>query len=162
MKSKSHISGKTKKILLGTGIVFGTALVFIVSFFLSFSLIINPISFVPVGNGELAEENQELKEQIQTLEDEVEVLNTTVERYKNSASETVIVQETPTVTTPVQSNTNTQQSSTGTQQSGSTNNGDDSAEVQEENDFSPDTVTTPETGIVPEVEPDITVIDISE
>lgn len=162
MKSKSHISVKTKKILLGTGIVFSTALVFIVSFFLSFSLIINPISFVPVGNGELAEENQELKEQIQTLEDEVEVLNTTVERYKNSASETVIVQETPTVTTPVQSNTNTQQSSTGAQQSGSTNKGDDSAEVQEESDFSPDTVTTPETGIVPEVEPDITVIDISE
>ncbi len=155
MKSKSHISGKTKKILLGTGIVFGTVLVFIVSFFLSFSLIINPISFVPVGNGELAEENQELKEQIQTLEDEVEVLNTTVERYKNSASETIIVQEAPTVTTPVQGNTDTQQSS-------STNSSDDSGEVQEENDFSPETITTPETGIVPEVEPDITVIDISE
>ncbi len=155
MKSKSHISGKTKKILLGTGIVFGTVLVFIVSFFLSFSLIINPISFVPVGNGELAEENQELKEQIQTLEDEVEVLNTTVERYKNSASETIIVQEVPTVTTPVQSSTNTQQSS-------GTNNSGGSVEVQEENDFSPETVTTPESGIVPEVEPDITVIDISE
>lgn len=161
MESKSHISGKTKKILLGTGIVFGTVLVFIVSFFLSFSLIINPISFVPVGNGELAEENQELKEQIQTLEDEVEVLNTTVERYKNSASETVVVQEPPTVTTPVQSNTNTQQGNTNTQQGG-TNNSDDAGAVQEENDFSPETVTTPESGIVPEVEPDITVIDISE
>ncbi len=162
MKSKSHISGKTKKILLGTGIVFGTVLVFIVSFFLSFSLIINPISFVPVGNGELAEENQELKEQIQTLEDEVEVLNTTVERYKNSASETVIVQEVPAVTTPVQSSTNTQQSNTNLHQGSSTNNSGDSVEIQEENDFSPETVTTPETGVVPEVEPDVTVIDISE
>lgn len=162
MEGKSHISGRTKKILLGTGIVFGTVLVFIVSFFLSFSLIINPISFVPVGNGELAEENQELKEKVQTLEDAVDVLNTTVERYKNSASETVIVQETPTVTTPAQGNNNTQQSNTGTQQSGGTTNSNDPGEVQQESDFSPETVTTPETGIVPEVEPDITVIDISE
>lgn len=165
MKSKSHITGRTKKILLGTGIVFGTVLVFIISFFLSFSLIVNPISFVPVGNGEMAEENEELKKQVQTLEDEVELLNTTVEKYKNSASVSASVPETPTVTTPAPNKTQQQTTSANTAQgqgSGAEGNKTENASQKEENSFSAETAITPESGIEDEAEPDITVIDISE
>ena len=165
MKSKSHITGRTKKVLLGTGIVFGTVLVFIISFFLSFSLIVNPISFVPVGNGEMAEENEELKKQVQTLEDEVELLNTTVEKYKHSASVSATVPETPTVTTPAPNKTQQQTPSANTVQgqgSGTEGNKTENVSQKEENSFSAETVTTPESGIEEEAEPDITVIDISE
>ncbi|MBO4940764.1 MAG: hypothetical protein J6D15_00930 [Clostridia bacterium] len=158
MESKAHISLKTKKILLGTGIVFGTVLAFVVSFFLAFSLIINPINFVTIGGEETAAENEELKTQVQSLEDEVEMLNATVEKYKSSASSQIIVQE-----VPVSNQGQTSQQSTGNSGAGNSNtstNENDGGE--EEPEFSPDTVTTPEEGIEPEVELDVTVIDISE
>jgi len=163
MKSKSHISARTKKILLTTGIAFGTIMVFIVSFFLAFSLIVNPINFVTLGGEEMAEENEELKTQVQTLEDEIELLNTTVEKYKSSAATNVIVQ-TQTQTAP---STSSQQTSTPDVQPEAETETEAEPETESEieesgSEFSPETVTTPEEGIEPEVELDITVIDISE
>ncbi|MBQ9758104.1 MAG: hypothetical protein IJW15_06835 [Clostridia bacterium] len=163
MESKSHISLKTKKILLGTGIVFGTVLAFVVSFFLAFSLIINPINFVTIGGEETAAENEELKTQVQSLEDEVEMLNATVEKYKSSASSQIIVQEVP-VSAPQQSS----QASGGQTQTGaetdneSVSGGDADGGAEGEAGFAPETMTTPDEGIEPEVELDVTVIDISE
>ena len=167
MSSKSHISVRTKKILLGTGIVFGTILVFIVSFFLSFSLIINPISFVPLGSDDVATENEELKTQVQTLEDEVEYLNAAVEKYKNNVNTPAPSQ---TVTAPVTTTPSVPEKKPTTPTGGETNSPADNnlsvdeggAESSVDEDFEPDTVTTPEGGFEPEVEPDITVIDISE
>ncbi len=158
MESKSHISLKTKKILLGTGIVFGTVLAFVVSFFLAFSLIINPINFVTIGGEETAAENEELKTQVQSLEDEIEMLNATVEKYKSSASSQIIVQE-----VPVSSQGQTSQQNAGNSSAGNSNTStSESGGAESEPDFSPETVTTPEGGIEPEVELDVTVIDISE
>ncbi len=169
MKSKSHISVRTKKILLGTGIAFGTVLVFVVSFFLSFSLIVNPISFNTFGGDDVAAENEELKEQVQTLEDEVEYLNATVEKYKTGSSAPAVETSTTTVTTSASSSGTgstgvTGSSASATELEVSTEpeaEAPDAAETPEE-EFAPETVTTPEEGFEPEVEPDITVIDISE
>lgn len=164
MESKSHISLKTKKILLGTGIVFGTVLAFVVSFFLAFSLIINPINFVTIGGEETAAENEELKTQVQSLEDEVEMLNATVEKYKSSASSQIIVQEVPVSSQGQTTKPSTGNSGAGSSSAGSTNNStsENDDAVESEPDFSPETVTTPDEGIEPEVELDVTVIDISE
>ncbi|MBO5955648.1 MAG: hypothetical protein J6Q10_02480 [Clostridia bacterium] len=163
MSGKSHISVRTKKILLGTGIVFGTVLVFVVSFFISFSLIVNPISFNAFGGDEVTAENEELKGQVQSLEDELEYLNATVEKYKANASAPVIETEENTVVTPSNNQGGTSGNSTSVTQP------DTSEEEQTwvddetvEEDFAPETVTTPEGGFEPEVEPDVTVIDISE
>lgn len=84
MSKKSHISPGAKKILIGVGVGFGTIMVFLVSFILAFTLIVNPINFMTVSDADTVEENEQLKEQVQTLKDEVEVLNTTVEKYKNA------------------------------------------------------------------------------
>ena len=161
MESKSHMSLKTKKILLGTGIVFGTVLAFVVSFFLAFSLIINPINFVTIGGEETAAENEELKTQVQSLEDEVEMLNATVEKYKSSASSQIIVQEVPVSKQGQNSQQSAGNSGSGNSTAGNTNTGENN-DAESEPDFSPETVTTPEEGIEPEVELDVTVIDISE
>lgn len=167
MSSKSHISVRTKKILLGTGITFGTLLVFVVSFFLSFSLIIHPISFSAIGSDDIAAENEELKTQVQTLEDEVEYLNAAVEKYKNNVNTPAPPQ---TVTTPVTTTPPAPEKNPTTPTGGETNVTDDNnlsvdeggTESSVAEDFEPDTVTTPEGGFEPEVEPDVTVIDISE
>ena len=173
MSGKSHMSVKTKKILLGTGIAFGTLLVFVVSFFLSFSLIINPISFSTFGSDDVATENEELKTQVQTLEDEVEYLNAAVEKYKNNVNTpappaTVTTpaptapsgaEEKPAATTP--SNVTTGEETKPPADSNPSGNEGDTA-VGGGEEFTPDTVTTPEGGFEPEVEPDITVIDVSE
>ncbi len=172
MSDKSQMSVKTKKILLGTGIVFGTLLVFVVSFFLSFSLIINPISFSAFDSNDVATENEELKTQVQTLEDEVEYLNATVEKYKNNvntpAPQTVDTPASTTPTEPVKGPSTTTSAETSAVEetkpnADSNHTGDEvNAEATDGEEFTPDTVTTPEGGIKPEVEPDITVIDISE
>ncbi len=162
MSSKTHISNKTKKILIGTGITFGTILAFLVSFFLAFSLIVNPIAFGSFGNDEVMEENEELKEQVKTLEDEVELLNTTVDKYKHSASAPAPVDPAPEATTPAQTTNPSQSQNAETEQPEMSETPEtDSGDVTE-SDFTPETVTTPEGGIEPEVEPDITVIDITE
>lgn len=157
MSSKTYISAKTKKILLGTGITFGTILVFIVSFFLAFTLIVNPIAFSSIGTSDVETENEELKQQVKALEDEVEILNTTVDKYKNYSNAPVIVDPQPT--------TNSSQSQTGTTvetNSGYSGNSENTGDDPSNEDFSPETVTTPEGGIEPEVEIDVTVIDITE
>ncbi len=172
MSGKSHISVKTKKILLGTGIVFGTVLVFVVSFFLSFSLIINPISFSAFESDDVASENEELKTQVQTLEDEVEYLNATVEKYKNNVNTPAPqMVDTPVSTTPSEpvkrpstttsAETSVEEETKPNADSNHTDN-EGNTEVADGEEFTPDTVTTPEGGFEPEVEPDITVIDISE
>ena len=197
MSNKYHLSLKTKKILLGIGIGFGTVVVFFVSFFLAFSFIVNPITVMPVSDADTEKENKELKTQVQTLEDEVELLNTTLEKYRSSASapQTVTSAVTTTVNqskeTPKaeQSDTTKRDSSSSENNSEASNAGgtsaksegthsnkkedeadgqvqkkssSDSAETVSGSGFTPETVTTPETGI--EVEPDepIMVIDVSE
>ncbi len=167
MNDKTHISLKTKKILMGTGIVFGTVLVFVVSFFLSFSLIINPISFSPIGSDDVAAENEELKTQVQTLEDEVEYLNAAVEKYKNNVNTPAPPQ---TVDIPVTTTPSAPQQKPATPTGDGANSPSDSnpspddigGESSVDEEFTPDTVTTPEGGFEPEIEPDVTVIDVSE
>ncbi len=86
MRNKTEMSLKTKKILTGVGIGFGTVMVFLVSFILAFSLIVNPINFFTVSDAGTVEENEKLKEEVQTLNDKIEHLNTTVDKYKAAAS----------------------------------------------------------------------------
>ncbi len=167
MSGKTHISLKTKKILLGTGITFGTILVFIISFFISFSLIINPISFSAIGHDDVAAENEELKSQVQTLEDEIEYLNAAVEKYKNNVNTPVppATVTTPETATPSQTEGNAPATQSETHNAATDpkpSDGGSNAESGAGEGFIPDTVTTPEDGFEPEVEPDITVIDISD
>ena len=171
MRDKTEMSSKTKKILTGLGISFGTVMVFIVSFILAFSLIVNPINFFTVTDAGTAEENQKLKEEVQILNDRIEHLNTTVDKYKAQAS--APSPSTPAIVTTPEPNTGT---GTGT---GSTNAGgnqtvqspqpdsgagtdgnSEPADGGEESGFSPDTVdssaeTTPEDVEIP-------IINISE
>lgn len=185
MSKKKPMSPKTKKTLLGIGITFGTIAVFFVSFFLAFSLIINPITIMPVSNGDAEKENKELKAQITKLEDENEHLETTVEKYRASSS---APKQTDTTTSSSKSETKSEtktetktpsQSSSNTSASNSTKS-ETKTEPKHENEasasqtapstgntqsgtgFSPETVTTPEGGASEEPEESITVIDISE
>lgn len=156
---KSNMTLKTKKILLGVGIVFGTIVVFLLSFALSFSLIVNPISLFSFGDADTIKENEELKEQVQILTDEVEMLNVTVDKYKANQSATPIV-----VTPDPQAQQNSSPSS---QQSPSTqpqtNPGETSSATTptEDNNFSPETVTETDMETPEDVEEPITVIDLS-
>ena len=99
MSGKTQMSDKTKKILTGVGIGFGTLVVFLASFILAFSLIVNPINFFTVSDAGTVEENEKLKEEVQTLTDEIEHLNTTVDKYKASANSASVTAP-ATVTTP--------------------------------------------------------------
>ncbi len=159
MADNSHMSVKTKKILTGIGIAFGTVMVFLVSFILAFSLIVNPINFFTVSDASTVEENEQLKEKVQTLTDEVEHLNTTVDKYKASSKAPA------TVTTPEP------QSSAETAPPKEQPEDSRREEVQapaegtatENNDsFVPDTVTSSDAETPEDVEEPITVIDISE
>ncbi len=160
MKEKTEMSLKTKKILAGVGIAFGTVLVFLVSFTLSFSLIVNPINLFTFKDGDTIKENAELKEKVQTLSDEIDVLNTTVEKYKSNQSVPAIV-ETP-VATDDQKQDSENQSST-TAEPGTTSTENPPTDTQgETNGFSPETVTGTDAETPEDVEEPITVIDISE
>lgn len=162
MNTKTHMSPKAKKILVGVGITFGTALVFLISFILSFSLIVNPISFANgADDGEIAKENEELREKVQTLTDEVEMLNVTVDKYKaNQSAPAVVVtpdpvsqQSKPQQSEPVRGeNTETAQPSESTQD----------GEQENDEEFSPETVTGTSEETPEDVEEPITIIDIAE
>lgn len=184
MSKQKPMSPKTKKALLGVGITFGTIAVFFVSFFLAFSLIINPITIMPVSNGDAEKENKELKAQITKLEDENEHLETTVEKYRASSSSPKQSDVTSSSKSETKSETKTEtkvpsQSSSGTSASNGTKSetkpeqkheGEASAsqttqeapDSQSGSGFSPETVTTPEGGGAEEPDESITVIDISE
>ncbi|MDO4743855.1 MAG: hypothetical protein Q4A86_00545 [Clostridia bacterium] len=160
MSTKTHMSLKTKKILAGVGIVFGTLLVFLISFILSFSLIVNPISFIPASDADAAKENAELKEQVQTLTDEIEMLNTTVDKYKASSSAPAIVvtpDPQPQQPAPKPDTPGTQTEASATDSNTAQNSEDAATEV-----FSPDTVTSTNEETPEDVEVPITIIDISE
>ena len=168
MEKTSILSLKTKKILTGIGIAFGTIVVFLVSFTLSFCLIINPISFSPISDSDAAKENKELREKVETLNDEIEHLNASVDKYKASAQNASIpVVTTPSVTTPSQSvsqsntssKTQTSSSAKADDISGETNIG---IEDETESKFSPETVTGTAEETPEDIEAPITVIDISE
>lgn len=162
MSDKPRVSLKTKKILTGIGISFGTVMVFLISFILAFSLIVNPINFFTVSDADTVKENEQLKEKVQSLTDEVEILNTTVDKYKASGSAPA------TVTTPEeQPSTQTTDTASGPQTSNSegTQTSENSGAAESEtdgNDFTPDTVTSTDQGTPEDVEEPITVIDISE
>lgn len=168
MKKDSKLSLKTKKILAGIGIAFGTVLVFLISFTISFSLIINPISLFTFNSGDAAKENKELKETVETLNDEIEHLNATVDKYKASsqsvsvpATITTPQSETPQKTTSDASTPQTSTSSNVQNQGGSVEP-DTKPETETENKFSPETVTGTEDETPEDIEAPITVIDISE
>ncbi len=162
MSGKTHMSDKTKKILTGVGIGFGTVMVFLVSFILAFSLIINPINFFTVSDAGTVEENEKLKEEVQTLND----------KYKAAAN--APQPSAPAIVTTPSTNTNT---NTGTDTAGgqSTEKPEVSAPAQttettdsgQENGtadsgFSPDVVDSTAEQTPEDVEAPITVIDISE
>ena len=154
MTEKKGMSIKSKKILAGIGIGFGTVLVFMISFFIAFSLIVNPINLFTIGDAETIEENKELKEQVQVLEDKVDVLNASVEKYKASANTQPIIIETPVATTPQQTTQN--QTGEGTETDGAGETGD------EGENFAPETVTSTNEQTPEDLEDPITVIDITE
>ncbi len=156
---KSNLTLKTKKILLGVGMVFGTIVVFLISFALSFSLIVSPISLFSFGDADTIKENKELKEQVQTLTDEVEMLNVTVDKYKANQSTTPIV-VTPDPQ-PQQNPSPSKQQSPSSQPQ--TNPGETSSATvpDEDSDFSPETVTGTEEETPEDVEEPITIIDLS-
>ena len=154
MTEKKGMSIKAKKILAGVGIGFGTVLVFMISFFIAFSLIVNPINLFTIGDAETVEENKELKEQVQVLEDKVDVLNASVEKYKAAANTQPIIIETPVTTTPQQ---------TTQTQTGEKTEIDGEGEPNDEGEnFTPETVTSTNEQTPEDVEDPITIIDISE
>lgn len=161
MSNKRKLSPGAVKALTGIGIAFGTVIVFFVSFFLSFSFIINPITPISVGAEETEQENKELKTQVKALEDEIELLNTTVEKYRSAASAQVPDeprQETetkPETKTETETNENTPTNSEPAETTNET-------KPEESEPFEPETVVTPEGGNPVEVEEPITIIDISE
>lgn len=164
MSSKTHISPAAKKTLTGVGVVFGTVMIFLISFILTFSLIVNPINFMSFSDSDTIKENKELKEKVQTLTDEVELLNTTVEKYKASASAPQIPE---TVVTP-QPEQNSSSGSGSNQPSNENSSGNaapttsEDESSSEESTFSPDTVTSTTEETPEDKEDPITIIDISE
>ena len=174
MKEKSHMSLRTKKILAGIGIGFGTVFAFLVSFILAFSLIINPINFMTVSDADTVKENEELKETVQNLKDENELLNATVDKYKaSSKAPTTVVAEQPSVQQTSGSDSKQQSSSqtgsgtgseneTNTSKAGSTENRDTDAGGESEQVFAPETVTNTGAETPEDVEAPITVIEIAE
>ncbi len=154
MSGKKRMSAGAVKALTGIGIAFGTVIVFLVSFFLAFSFIINPITPISVGAEDTESENKELRTQVKALEDEVELLSTTVEKYRSAAAapKEEYTEEKP------QEEPKTEASEKD-KQTPSKNTATEKAE-----EFVPETVVTPEGGNeadAPAEEP-ITIIDISE
>ena len=172
MSSKTHISPAAKKTLTGVGIVFGTVMIFLISFILTFSLIVNPINFMSVSDSDTIKENKELKEKVQTLTDEVELLNTTVEKYKASASTpqipATVVTPQPEQNSSVSSSESSSVDNGSNQPSNETSSSDVASTPNEdetsagESTFSPDTVTSTTEETPEDKEDPITVIDISE
>lgn len=156
MNKKSEISLKTKKILAGIGIVFGTIAVFLVSFALSFSLIVNPINLFSFDDTDAIKENEELKEKVQTLTDEVELLNVSIDKYKANQSAPEIVVTPAPQSEQAAPQQNQEKPNTELDQSTSANpdEADDS--------FSPETITGTDAETPEDIEEPITIIDISE
>ena len=164
MKEKSQMSPKTKKILIGVGIGFGTVMAFLISFILAFSLIVNPINFMTVSDADTVEENEKLKEQVQTLEDEKDALQAKVDKYKNSATSQPVV-TTPTVTTPStpsQEDKKPDTPATQTPESSETTAPQPESETNEGSGFAPETETSTGEETPEDVDAPVTVIDVSE
>lgn len=90
MESKFQMSLKTKKILVGIGIGFGTILTFIVSFVLAVVVFSSePVVLFSSNDPEALEETEKLKEENRELTEKVEYLESSVERYKSSAGGSV-------------------------------------------------------------------------
>ncbi len=162
LKEKSQMSPKTKKILVGVGIAFGTVMTFLVSFILAFTLIVNPINFMTVGDADTVEENEKLKEQVQTLEDEKDALQAKVDKYKNSATSQPAV-TTPAVTTPsTQSQPDKKPETTTPETPESSETTEPQPETSEESGFAPETQTSTGEETPEDVDGPVTVIDVSE
>ena len=162
MKEKSQMSPKTKKILVGIGIAFGTVMAFLVSFILAFTLIVNPINFMTVSDADTVEENEKLKEQVQTLEDEKDALQAKVDKYKNSSTSQPVV-TTPAVTTPStpsQEDKKPETPATETPENSETTTPE--TETNEDSGFAPETQTSTGEETPEDVDAPVTVIDVSE
>lgn len=182
MKEKSHMSLRTKKILAGIGIGFGTVFTFLVSFILAFSLIINPINFMTVSDADTVKENEELKETVQNLKDENEHLSATVDKYKaSSKAPSVVVSQQPesqpanaqvskpsstdgqTTATKSETTAGTSDTQNSSETVPSAENTDASASGSEtDTGFAPETVTNTGEATPEDVEAPITVIEITE
>ena len=179
MKEKSHMSLRTKKILAGIGIGFGTIFTFLVSFILAFSLIINPINFMTVSDADTVKENEELKETVQNLKDENELLNATVDKYKASskAPATVVAEQPSTQQSSGSAGSSTSDSrqegssltgnetnhgeNNGSLETNTTENNGVGASGESEQVFAPETVTNTGAETPEDVEAPITVIEIT-
>ena len=156
------MSPKTKKILVGIGIAFGTVMAFLVSFILAFTLIVNPINFMTVSDADTVEENEKLKEQVQTLEDEKDALQAKVDKYKNSSTSQPVV-TTPAVTTPStpsQEDKKPETPATETPENSETTTPE--TETNEDSGFAPETQTSTGEETPEDVDAPVTVIDVSE
>lgn len=165
LKEKSQMSPKTKKILVGVGIAFGTVMTFLVSFILAFTLIVNPINFMTVGDADTVEENEKLKEQVQTLEDEKDALQAKVDKYKNSATSQPAV-TTPAVTTPSTQSQPDKTPEITTPETQTPQSSETTAPQSETNEssggFAPETQTSTGEETPEDVDGPVTVIDVSE
>ncbi len=168
MPNKTQMSSKTKKILTGVGICFGTVMVFIVSFILAFSLIISPPSIFSANESDVTKENEKLKAEIQTMNDTIEHLNTTVDKYKAQASAPST--STPAVVTTPAPGTSSPSANSGGSQTTQTPQQNDAAGAngssegtgggEADGEFTPDTVDSSGSATPEDVE--IPIIDISE
>jgi len=185
MNRNKHLSPKTKKILTGIGIGFGTVIIFFTSFLLSFNFIVNPITFTSLSDPETEKENKALKEEVQSLQDEIDELKTKAAKQVKTESKnpSTNVQQTPATTqtqsqpvkkdekpkTTEKSESKDKPVKTDTDKSDETDNNkaDEKPETttdnkNEDENFTPETTVTPEGGTDPEADEPITVIDISE
>lgn len=83
---KKRSSNRKKKAGVVIGIIFGTVVIFVASFLLSFNFIINPVTVTPIGDAKLEKENSDLKDKVQLLEDQVDSLNSKLDKYKTSGA----------------------------------------------------------------------------
>ena len=160
VSGKKRMSAGAVKTLAGIGIAFGTVVVFIVSFFLAFSFIINPITPISVGAEDAEGENRELRTQVKVLEDEIELLNTTIEKYRSAAA----APKDEHIETQSQEEKKSEPSEKNEDSGKDKQKPSKNTEKEKAEEFIPDTVVTPEGGNeadVPAEEP-IIIIDISE
>lgn len=184
MKRNNHtksLSPKTKKILTGVGIGFGTVIIFFVSFFISFYFIINPITFTSTGNSSVADENRALKEQVQSLQDEIdyleareakepqgvvpapdEVESSSATTSDGDKAETSKKEEKPKTNGAASSNTDDSKKTDTKTETTDKADGRTDKDKDDDETFQPDTVVTEEGNIDKEADEPIPVIDLSE
>ena len=83
---KKRSSDRKKKAGVVIGIIFGTVVIFVASFLLSFNFIINPVTVTPIGDAKLEKENSDLKDQVDSL-------NSKLDKYKTSGASSTVTEK---------------------------------------------------------------------